>query len=86
MEHPTLDQELATIRTRADERWPEDRKARNEQYIAEIERTTAAHALAIGETAPDFDLPVAGSAGGRVQLAGALKRGVVVISFYRGQW
>lgn len=86
MEHPTLDQELATIRARADERWPDDRKARNEQYIAEIERTTAAQALAVGETAPDFDLPVAGANGDRVQLTGALKRGVVVLSFYRGQW
>jgi hypothetical protein len=83
----TLDDELAKIRARANELWDEDRKARTERYIAEIEKTTSANALGIGERAPDFELVVAGSEGrGTVRLSDAVARGPVAVSFYRGQW
>ncbi len=82
-----LDDELARIRARANELWSDDRKERTERYIAEIERTTSANALDIGEQAPDFDLVVAGSeAARRVRLSEAITRGPVIVSFYRGQW
>lgn len=82
-----LDDDLAKVRARANELWNDDRKARTERYIAEIEQTTSAHALNVGERAPDFDLVVAGSEGQRrARLAEAIARGPVVVSFYRGQW
>ncbi|MDQ6997590.1 MAG: peroxiredoxin-like family protein [Mariprofundus sp.] len=41
-------------------------------------------ALQAGQHAPDFDLPELN--GKKVKLSEALKRGVVVITFYRGSW
>ena len=41
-------------------------------------------ALAIGEKAPDFTLPVSG--GGTFQLQSVAVNGPVVIVFYRGHW
>ena len=38
----------------------------------------------IGQKAPDFTLPNA--TGGEVSLSGLLKKGPVVLSFYRGEW
>lgn len=53
--------------------------------FAELERTTVANAVAVGETAPEFELAQAG-AGERRSLSAALATGPVVLSFYRGQW
>lgn len=44
----------------------------------------ANHAIQVGQTAPDFDLPQL--SGDRVTLSEAIKKGPVVISFYRGAW
>src|SRR5205807_7762678 len=40
--------------------------------------------LQVGQKAPDFTLPNA--TGGEVSLSSLLKKGPVVISFYRGEW
>jgi len=42
------------------------------------------HALAVGDRAPDFELPNAH--GHRIRLAYELERGSVVLTFYRGAW
>ena len=44
----------------------------------------APDALNIGETAPDFELPIVG--GGSYQLSEAAASGPVVVIFYRGHW
>lgn len=40
--------------------------------------------LAVGERAPDFSLPNA--SGKNISLSQALKSGIVIIKFYRGEW
>lgn len=42
------------------------------------------HALAVGDQAPDFELPNA--RGRRIRLADQLEHGPVVLTFYRGAW
>ena len=42
------------------------------------------HALAVGDRAPNFELPNAH--GHRIRLAYELERGAVVLTFYRGAW
>src|ERR1700680_546199 len=42
------------------------------------------HSLQVGQKAPDFTLPNA--TGGEVSLSSLLKKGPVVLSFYRGEW
>src|SRR6202521_173679 len=42
------------------------------------------NSLQVGQKAPDFTLPNA--TGGEVSLSSLLKRGPVVLSFYRGEW
>ena len=46
--------------------------------------TLAPAAIGIGETAPNFSLPMVG--GGTFQLNQAKKNGPVVVIFYRGHW
>jgi len=40
--------------------------------------------LKVGQKAPDFEL--ASTRGGRVRLSALLRRGPVVIAYYRGHW
>jgi len=47
-------------------------------------RASGAAGLAVGERAPDFDLP--NQRGTSVRLADRLAAGPVVLSFYRGVW
>jgi thiol-disulfide isomerase/thioredoxin len=42
------------------------------------------NSLQVGQKAPDFTLPNA--TGGEVSLSSLLKKGPVVLSFYRGEW
>ena len=49
-----------------------------------IRSNVGAQALKEGEPAPDFALP--DPTGGTVRLAGLLRRGPVVVTFYRGAW
>ncbi|HUF53254.1 MAG TPA: hypothetical protein VMR52_05710 [Dehalococcoidia bacterium] len=56
-----------------------------DQLAAELEESVVSKAVDVGEQAPDFDLPVAGS-DRRVRLSEALARGPAVLCFYRGHW
>jgi peroxiredoxin len=63
---------------------PEPIAQRVTAAIAEIEVSGAVPGLAVGEQAPDFDLP---DARGRVvSLRERLSDGPVVLVFYRGEW
>ncbi|MEU8346286.1 Peroxiredoxin [Actinomadura meyerae] len=63
---------------------PEDAKAAINRAFADIEEQGLVPGLAIGDRAPDFELPDA--RGGRVRLADRLATGPVVLTFYRGSW
>jgi peroxiredoxin len=49
-----------------------------------LDSNIAMRSLQVGETAPDFELP--DGTGKRVRLSKLLRRGAVVLTFYRGQW
>lgn len=49
-----------------------------------IENASQVKGLSVGDTAPDFILPNA--LGINVSLSEALKTGVVIVKFYRGEW
>ncbi|CNG23730.1 Peroxiredoxin [Mycobacterium tuberculosis] len=63
---------------------PEDAKAAINRAFADIGEQGLVPGLAIGDRAPDFELPDA--RGGRVRLADRLATGPVVLTFYRGSW
>lgn len=84
MSHQTLESQLAGIRNAVRERLPQLADL-VERMAGELEQTNAAKALNVGNAAPDFELSRADN-GEPVRLADWLKRGPVVISFYRGQW
>ena len=64
------DPEIAAVMRRATERWLADK--------------AADAALKIGDTAPDFTLP--DQSGNLVSLSAMLRRGPVVLTFFRGGW
>lgn len=49
-----------------------------------IENASQAKGLSVGDKAPDFTLPNA--FGKNVSLSEALKKGIVIVKFYRGDW
>ena len=80
----TLESKLARGRSMARERMP--------QYMDLVDRMTAelkdsivGGALGEGETAPEFELHRADH-DEMVKLSDQLRKGPVVLSFYRGQW
>ncbi len=86
---PNLEQEIQKFQTIR-------QKAQNGPMVTEADRMVMEQAavdlainmpnpgLAVGEKAPDFDLPNA--FGKSVKLSQYLKRGPVVLTFYRGAW
>ncbi len=52
--------------------------------IDELENSDEGKGLRVGEKAPNFTLP--GAAGKEVQLEDVLKKGPVILTFYRGGW
>ena len=84
-EAETLEEKLAGGRAGAANRWPAEIMEMTAGLIAGLEKSHVATALDVGGQAPDFTLPRAHS-DETVTLSDALKRGPVVVSFYRGQW
>ena len=81
----TLEAKLAEVRAGSAKRLPAEILEMSAQLIADLEKSHVATALDVGGQAPDFTLPRARS-DEQVSLSGALGRGPVVVSFYRGQW
>lgn len=73
------------MRERAAQRKNPEREARMRALYEDLERQQVEAAPRVGDPAPDFRLQEAGS-GEQVLLSEALRRGPVVLSFYRGQW
>jgi peroxiredoxin len=80
----SLQQQLAEYLATWRERVPLERQAIIERHIEQLRRLTERTMLKVGARAPTFALPSATSA--RVDLGTLLKRGPVVITFYRGGW
>jgi peroxiredoxin len=80
----SLKQELAEHRAGWFKRVPAERQAIMERHIAELRSGLAKTALQVGDRAPSI---VLGNAKGEiVDVSALLKRGPVILTFYRGGW
>lgn len=80
----TLTEELLEYNQSASKRIPEERLRLMIQATADLSEAGIAKGLAAGTVAPDFTLP--DSTGEESTLYEELKKGPVVITFYRGAW
>ncbi len=81
----TLGEQLQAIREKSRERIPPEARAIMERATDHLRRAGAVdRVVKVGERAPDFTLPNA--AGRRIGLADLVRRGPVVLSFFRGRW
>jgi peroxiredoxin len=81
----TLEEQLAAMREASSARTPPEMQANLEAFLADLERTVVAAAVAEGDAAPDFTLCDA-LTDQPVNLHETLARGPAVLSFYRGDW
>lgn len=63
---------------------PEQRRALDAKARDLLDSSIAIRSLAKGDIAEDFELP--NTSGGRTRLSDLLRKGPVVVSFYRGRW
>jgi peroxiredoxin len=80
----SLKQQLAEYLAGWRERVPAERQAIVEGHIEQLRGVIARTMLKVGDRAPTFALPSA--TGAMVDLGTLLKRGSVVVTFYRGGW
>ena len=81
----SLNEQLEQMRQASWGRWPKEKldvviRARDELARSGL----VDRILQVGDQAPDFSLP--SSQGGMVRLSDLLRRGPVVLAFYRGHW
>lgn len=81
----SLNEQLEQMREASWGRWSEEKRALLYRVRDEIANSgLIERARAVGESAPEFELPDAH--GARIRSAELLRRGPLVISFYRGHW
>ena len=80
----SLKQELAEYRASWLKRVPAERQAIMERHIAELRNGLAKTALKVGDRAPAIVLDNAN--GETVDVGTLLKKGPVIVAFYRGGW
>lgn len=81
----SLNQQLEEMRRASWGRWAPEKVAILRRSFEELTRSGILdRALKKGERAPDFTLKSAD--GAEVSLAGLLRKGPVVLAFYRGHW
>jgi len=83
-EVPDLKQDLEKLKTDEKAKMTDQQREAFELALQEIEAAMANPGLETGEIAPDFTLPDVN--GQPVQLSELLKKGPVVLIFYRGAW
>ena len=81
----SLNEQLEQMRQASWGRWPKEKldvvlRARDDLARSGI----VDRILQVGDQAPDFSLP--SSLGGMVRLSDLLRRGPLVLAFYRGHW
>lgn len=80
-----LEQELSDFRAEFERTAPAGRAALYNSKVEELRASfPTGDALAVGNEAPDFTLP--DTHGRQVSLSEALRKGPVVVTFYRGGW
>ncbi len=85
MDDHELERQLAALRSQMGGRSsPEITRAVDDQIALLASAGLAQRALQVGETAPGFTLP--NVRGAPVALQDLLRRGPVVLAFYRGGW
>jgi peroxiredoxin len=81
----SLQQELEALHSEAAKRMPPDLLARLQKSIDDLKHSgIVERALKTGDLAPEFNLPNA--KGQQIALLDFLKRGPLIVSFYRGLW
>ena len=80
----SLKQELAEHRAGWFKRVPPERQAIMERHIAELRSGLAKTALQVGDRAPSIVL--ANTKGATIDVGALLKKGPVIVTFYRGGW
>ena len=81
----SLKEQLAQLKAAADERLPGDRKAAMQRHIDELRAGAISRTmLKVGNRAPDIALENA--KGERIDVSAPLKKGPVIVTFYRGGW
>ncbi len=81
----SLKEKLENISKQSGGKMPDEVKAKMKQQIEELKSTgIVANSLGEGATIPEFDLP--NTNGEMVSSAGLLKKGNVVLTFFRGSW
>lgn len=80
----SLKAQLAEYRTAWFKRVPLERQAIMERHIAELRNTLQKTALKAGDLVPEIKLTNA--SGNGVDVAALLKKGPVIVTFYRGGW
>jgi AhpC/TSA family len=80
-----LQERLDAMREASKARIPAEARAVMQRNIDELRTSGIMERVArVGQAAPDFTLPNA--SGQPVRLADLMRRGPVVLSFYRGRW
>src|SRR5271165_1082411 len=80
----SLKEELAEYRAGWFKRVPAERQAIMERHIAELRNGLAKTALKVGDRAPAIKLR--NVRGETVDVRALLKKGLVIVTFYRGGW
>jgi peroxiredoxin len=80
----SLKEQLADYRAGWFKRVPPERQAIMERHIAELRDTLQKTALKAGDPVPEIKL--ANASGNMVDVAVLLKKGPVILTFYRGGW
>jgi peroxiredoxin len=80
----SLKQELAEYRSGWFKRVPAERQAIMERHIAQLRDGLAKTALKVGDRAPSIVL--SNAKGETVDVSALLKKGPVIVAFYRGGW
>jgi peroxiredoxin len=80
----SLKEQLADYRTAWFKRVPPERQAIMERHITELRNTLQKTALKAGDLIPEIKL--VNASGNVVDVAALLKKGPVIVTFYRGGW
>lgn len=81
----SLNEQLEQMRQASWGRWPKEKLEVVIRARDELARSGLVdHILQVGDQAPDFSLQ--SSLGGTVRLTDLLRRGPLVLAFYRGHW
>ncbi|WP_010631196.1 peroxiredoxin-like family protein [Sporolactobacillus vineae] len=80
----SLTDEIDAYQAESKKKSSPEKQRLNARAIEELEKSGLAPGLKTGDQAPDFTLPDA--TGKEIALSGELKKGPVILSFYRGGW